>query len=256
MRGTVRPRTSALRTSRPPRLDKCLANAADEPMRVLVIEDERSLATLIKRGLETEGFSVDLAADGRSGLWAALENSYDVLIVDIMLPVLNGYRLVEALRAKQVWTPVMMLTAKDGEYDQADAFDLGADDYLTKPFSFVVLTARLRSLVRRGAPARPSVLVAGDLSLDPSTRSVVRAGESVRLTSKEFAVLEFLMRRKGDVLSKTSIIENVWDAAFDSDVNIVEVYVGYLRRKIDAPFARHSLQTVRGAGYRLDPDGG
>ncbi len=166
-------------------------------MRVLVIEDEVPLARIVKRGLEAEGFSVDLAHDGRTGLWAAVENAYDALVVDIMLPRLNGYKVVEQLRAQNVWTPVLMLTAKDGEYDQADAFDLGADDYLTKPFSFVVLTARLRALVRRGAPPRPAVLTVGDLSIDPAARTVQRAGTPISVTSKEFSILEYLARHAG-----------------------------------------------------------
>jgi two-component system OmpR family response regulator len=173
-----------------------------------------------------------------------------------MLPGLSGYEVCRQLREREVWTPVLMLTAKDGEYDQADAFDLGADDYLTKPFSFVVLVARLRALIRRGAPQRPVVLSAGDLRLDPVQRRVTRGGEEVAVTAREFALLEFMLRHPGDVLSRTAIIENVWDAHFDGDPNIVEVYVGYLRKKIDHPFGKTAIRTVRGAGYRLDPDGG
>jgi two-component system OmpR family response regulator len=160
------------------------------------------------------------------------------------------------LRAREVWTPVLMLTAKDGEYDEADGLDLGADDYLVKPFSFVVLIARLRALIRRGAPQRPVVLSAGDLSLDPMRRQVTRGEQDVPVTPREFALLEFLMRNRGDVVTKTGIIENVWDAGFDGDPNIIEVYIGYLRKKIDHPFGRTAIRTVRGVGYRLDPDGG
>jgi two-component system OmpR family response regulator len=220
-------------------------------VRVLVVEDEVRLAETLRRGLTTDGFAVDVVHDGANGLWAATEVAYDVIVLDIMLPGLNGYRVCQQLRAVGVWTPVLMLTAKDGEYDQADAFDLGADDYLTKPFSFVVLTARLRALVRRGAPVRPTVLVIGDLSLDPARRKVVRAGVEVRLTAREFSVLEFLMRHPGYVVTKTEILAHVWDSAFAGDPNIVEVYVGYLRRKLDQPFGRQSIETIRGAGYRL-----
>jgi two-component system OmpR family response regulator len=220
-------------------------------VRVLVVEDEVRLAETLRRGLVVNGFAVDVVHDGTSGLWAATEVAYDVVVLDIMLPGLNGYRVCEQLRAAGVWTPVLMLTAKDGEYDQADAFDLGADDYLTKPFSFVVLTARLRALVRRGGPARPTVLVSGDLVVDPGRRRVERAGTEVRLTAREFSVLEFLIRNRGDVVSKTDILNNVWDSAFSGDPNIVEVYIGYLRRKLDQPFGRTSIETIRGAGYRL-----
>ncbi len=171
-----------------------------------------------------------------------------------MLPGLNGYRVVEQLREREVWTPVLMLTAKDGEYDQTDAFDLGADDYLTKPFSFPVLVARLRALIRRGAPQRPTVLQAGDLTLDPARRRVTRAEQEIPLTPREFGLLEILLRNQGDILTKSEIIRNVWDENFDGDVNNVEVYIGYLRRKIDHPFGRHSIKTVRGMGYRLVPD--
>ncbi len=170
-----------------------------------------------------------------------------MIVLDIMLPGMNGYRVCQQLRAADVWTPVLMLTAKDGEYDQADAFDLGADDYLTKPFSFVVLTARLRALVRRGGPVRPVLLTVGDLVLDPARRRVERAGAEVQLTAREFSVLEFLMRNRGDVVTKSEILEKVWDANFDGDPNIVEVYIGYLRRKLD----QTRIETIRGAGYRL-----
>jgi two-component system OmpR family response regulator len=173
-----------------------------------------------------------------------------------MLPGLNGYEVCRRMRAARIWTPVLMLTAKDGEHDQADALDLGADDYLTKPFSFLVLVARLRALVRRGAPVRPTVLTAGDLTLDPATRTVRRAGKEVSLTPREFGLLQFLMRHRGDVVSKSEILESVWDANYDGDDNVVEVYVGYLRRKIDQPFGRRAIETVRGAGYRLAARGG
>ncbi|MEV4532596.1 response regulator transcription factor [Asanoa sp. NPDC049518] len=218
-------------------------------MRLLVVEDEARLASALQRGLQAEGFAVDVAGDGPSGLELARHGEYDAMILDVMLPGLSGYRVVRALRAEDRWLPVLMLSAKDGEYDQADGLDCGADDYLTKPFSYVVLLARLRALLRRGAPARPAVLEVGDLSLDPAQRSVTRGGAAVGLTAREFALLEYLMRRPGEVVSKTELLDHVWDASLDTAPNAVEVYVGYLRRKI----GRERLETVRGAGYRLAP---
>ena len=220
-------------------------------MRVLVVEDEPRLARALQRGLTAEGYAVDLAADGLAGLEAARHEGYDAVVLDIMLPGLSGYRIVRALRAESNWVPVLMLSAKDGEYDQADGLDAGADDYLTKPFSFVVLLAKLRALLRRGAPERPAVLTAGALSLDPATRRVTREGQEVALTTREFALLEYLMRHRDEVVTKTELLDHVWDAGADTDPNVVEVYVGYLRRKIDQPYNERSLQTVRGAGYRL-----
>lgn len=225
-------------------------------MRVLLVEDEVRLAETVRRGLIAEGFVVDVVHDGSQGLFSAEVNDYDVLVLDIMLPGMNGYDVCRTLRAAGVWTPILMLTAKDGEYDQVDAFDLGADDYLTKPFSFVVLVARLRALIRRGAPDRPTVLTAGDLSLDPATRTVRRGTTDVALTPREFGLLHFLLRHRGDVVSKTEILESVWDLNYDGDDNVVEVYIGYLRRKIDQPFHRQAIETVRGMGYRLAADGG
>ena len=225
-------------------------------MRVLLVEDEVRLAENVRRGLSAEGFVVDVVHNGTDGLFNAEVNSYDVVVLDIMLPGLNGYEVCRRMRESGVWTPVLMLTAKDGEYDQTDAFDLGADDYLTKPFSFLVLVARLRALIRRGAPVRPAVLAAGDLTLDPATRTVRRAEVKITLTPREFGLLLFLMRHRGDVVSKTDILESVWDANYEGDDNVVEVYVGYLRRKIDQPFGRHAIETVRGAGYRLAAGGG
>jgi two-component system OmpR family response regulator len=219
-------------------------------VRLLVVEDETRLASALQRGLQAEGFAVDLAADGPSGLELARHGGYDAVILDIMLPGLSGYRVVQALRAERNWVPVLMLSAKDGEYDQADGLDCGADDYLTKPFSYVVLLARLRALLRRGAPERPSVLQVGELSLDPARRRVARAGEEITLTAREYALLEYLMRRSGEVVSKTELLDHVWDASIDTAPNAVEVYVGYLRRKL----GRDSLETVRGAGYRLRPE--
>ncbi|MEI5585448.1 MULTISPECIES: response regulator transcription factor [unclassified Agromyces] len=225
-------------------------------MRLLVVEDEARLAEGLRRGLEAEGFAVDVAANGTDGLWLARENRYAAILLDIMLPGLNGYLVCRALREADDWTPVLMLTAKDGEWDQVEALDTGADDYLTKPFSFAVLVARVRALIRRGASARPAVLAAGDLRLDPATREVRRADAAVELTAREFAVLEFLMRRAGEVVSKREILEGVWDFDFDGDPNIVEVYIRHLRNKVDRPFDREGIQTLRGAGYRLAVDGG
>jgi DNA-binding response OmpR family regulator len=225
-------------------------------MRILVVEDEKGLASALKRGLEADGFAVDVALDGVTGLWQAKENPYDAVVLDIMLPGMNGYRVCAELREAGIWTPVLMLTAKDGELDEAEALDTGADDYLTKPFSFVVLVARLRALLRRSSGERPAVLSAGDLVLDPARHACRRGETPIELTPREFAVLEYLMRRAGEVVPKSEILEHVWDFAFEGDVNVVEVYVGYLRKKIDAPFARRALQTVRGVGYRIAADGG
>jgi two-component system OmpR family response regulator len=220
-------------------------------MRVLVVEDERRLAGALKRGLQAEGFAVDVVGDGTDAVWLASEQPYDALVLDIMLPGLNGYQVCATLRDRGNWTPILMLTAKDGEYDEAEALDTGADDFLSKPFSYVVLLARLRALVRRGATHRPAVLAVGDLRLDPADRSCQRGEESVQLSPREFAVLEYLMRRPGQVVSKAELLSHVWDFGFAGDANVVEVYVGYLRRKLDVPFGRHSIETIRGAGYRL-----
>ncbi|GLY17901.1 DNA-binding response regulator [Kineosporia sp. NBRC 101677] len=225
-------------------------------MRVLIVDDERPLAETIRRGLTDEGFVVEVAHNGQDALWAATEKRFDAVVLDIMLPRGNGYQVLAELRRREIWTPVLMLTAKDGDYDQTDAFDLGADDYLTKPFSFIVLVARLRALIRRGAPERPVVLACGDLTLDPVRRRVERAGNEISLTPREYGLLEFLMRHKGDVVTKSEILEGVWDPAFDGDPNVVEVYIRYLRRKIDAPFERRAIETVRGMGYRLSTTGG
>jgi DNA-binding response OmpR family regulator len=216
-------------------------------VRVLVVEDERRLAAGLRGGLEAEGFAVDVAGDGAEGLWLARENPYDVLVLDIMLPGMSGYQVCAALRAERNWTPILMLTAKDGEWDEVDGLDTGADDYLTKPFSYAVLLARLRALLRRGARPRPAVLRAGELRLDPAVRRVWRGEVEVGLTAREHALLEFLMRRAGEVVGKLEIIEHVWDVNFDGDPNIVEVYVRRLRTKLGAA----AVETVRGAGYRL-----
>jgi DNA-binding response OmpR family regulator len=225
-------------------------------MRVLVVEDEKRLAAGLKKGLEAEGFATDVALNGTDGLWLARENPYDAIVLDIMLPGLNGYQVCATLREDGVWTPILMLTAKDGEFDEAEALDTGADDYVTKPFSHVVLVARLRALIRRGAGERPAVLEAGDLRFDPGARRAWRGDVQVDLTAREMALLEFLLRRKGVVVSKIDILDHVWNYDFEGDPNIVEVYVGHLRNKLDRPFGRGALETVRGAGYRLAADGG
>jgi len=225
-------------------------------MRLLIVEDEKRLATALARGLAAEGFAVDVAHDGVSGLHLAQEQDYDLIVLDIMLPGLNGYRVCDRLRAAGDETPILMLTAKDGEYDEAEGLDTGADDYLTKPFSYVVLQARIRALLRRRTRAAAQELRIGDLTVDPGARRVERAGTEVVLTAKEFAVLEHLALHAGRVVSKADILAHVWDFAYDGDPNIVEVYVSTLRRKLDVPFGRRSITTVRGAGYRLEPDGG
>jgi DNA-binding response OmpR family regulator len=225
-------------------------------MRVLVVEDEVRLAHALERGLRAEGFGVDLAHDGESGLHLASGGGYDAVVLDIMLPKLSGYRVVERLRNANNWVPILLLSAKDGEYDQADGLDVGADDYLTKPFSYVVLVARLRALLRRGAPERPTILRAGDLELDPATHVVRRGEADISLTPREFSLLDYLLRRRGEVVSKRALLEHVWNSLDEIDPNVVEVYIGYLRRKIDTPFGRRAVQTVRGAGYRLAADGG
>lgn len=225
-------------------------------MRVLVVEDEKQLAAGLRSGLEAEGFAVDVAFDGTDGLWMAREHPYDAIVLDIMLPGLNGFRVCAALREEGNWTPILMLTAKDGELDEAEALDTGADDYLTKPFSYVVLVARLRALLRRGARERPAVLDAGDLRLDPASRQVWRGDTEVSLTARESALLEYLLRRRGEVVSKRDILAHVWDDNFEGDPNIIEVYIRRLRTKLDRPFGREAVETIRGAGYRIDPDGG
>jgi DNA-binding response OmpR family regulator len=215
-------------------------------VRILVIDDERGLARALQRGLAAEGFAVDLAHDGITGLEMATHGDYDALVVDIMIPGKNGYDVVTALREREVWTPVLMLSAKDGEYDVADGLDVGADDYLTKPFSFVVLVARLRALIRRPLAPRPPVLTAGDIVLDPAARTVTKAGEPVQLTVRELSLLEYLMRHHDRVIGKVELRDHVWDSPGE-DLNVVEVYVGYLRRKL----GRDAVVTVRGAGYRM-----
>ena len=225
-------------------------------MRILVVEDDLHVAGAVKRGLEGEGYAVDVALDGTDGLWLATENPYDALVLDRMLPGLSGDELCTTLRDRGDWTPILMLTARSGADEEARALDAGADDFLSKPFSYVVLVARLRALLRRGRPERPALLSAGDLQLDPSRHQVWRGDVPIELTPRQFSLLEFLMSRKGDVVSKAVILEHVWDFSFEGDPNIVEVYVGQLRRRIDEPFGRSSLRTIRLVGYRLDADGG
>ena len=225
-------------------------------MRLLVVEDETRLAASLRTGLQAEGFAVDVAPDGVDGLWRAREHPYDAIVLDLMLPGVNGFKVCRTLREEDNWTPILVLTAKDGEWDQVEALDTGADDYLTKPFSFPVLVARLRAVVRRGARERPTELAAGDLRLDPAARRAHRGDVELELTAREFSLLFFLARHPGDVVSKRQILEAVWDVDFEGDPNIVEVYVRHLRNKIDRPFGREAIGTLRGAGYRLASDGG
>jgi len=225
-------------------------------MRVLVVEDQVKMAGLIKRGLEREGYAVDVAGDGDEGLWFAREHDYDVVVLDVMIPGPDGFAICRTLRSEGCWSPVLMLTARDAVEDRVRGLDAGADDYLVKPFAFAELFARLRSLTRRGPVERPSALEVGDLVLDPVSHTVSRGDEPVELSAKEFALLEFLMRHAGDVVSRTQILEHVWDFAYEGTSNVVDVYVRYLREKVDRPFGRTSIETVRGAGYRLRAEEG
>jgi DNA-binding response OmpR family regulator len=225
-------------------------------VKILLVEDDKKIATIVKRGLEAEGFTVEVAFDGVDGLWLAREGSFDLIVLDIMLPGRNGYQVCADLREAGDWTPILMLTAKDGDLDEAEALDTGADDYLTKPFSFAVLVARIRALLRRATGRNPAPVEAGDLRIDPGQRRVWRGEVEVELTSRQFDVLEFLVRRAGQVLSKTEILDGVWEYEFEGDPNIVEVYIRRLRTRIDEPFGRHAIETIRGAGYRLASDGG
>jgi two-component system, OmpR family, response regulator len=225
-------------------------------VRILIVEDEVKLAALLRRGLTEEAHAADVAATGEDGLWMARSTAYDAIVLDLMLPGVNGIEVCRRLRADGVWSPVLMLTARDGIEERIDGLDAGADDYLTKPFAFAELLARLRALARRGAPERPAVLSVGDLRLDPATRRVWRDDAEVDLSPKEFALLETFMRRPGRVLSRFDLLEHAWDYDYENRSNVVDVYVRYLREKIDRPFGRESLETVRGAGYRLRVDGG
>ena len=225
-------------------------------MRVLVVEDELRMASLIRRGLAGEGLAADVAAKGEDALWMAEAHDYDAIVLDVMLPGLSGFETCRRLRENGVWAPVLMLTARDAVEDRVAGLDNGADDYLVKPFAFAELLARLRALARRGDAERPSVLSVGDLTLDPATRGVRRGESDVALSAKEFALLETFMRRPGDVLPRSHLLERAWDVGYQGRSNVVDVYVGHLRAKIDVPFGRRTLQTVRGSGYRLrDGDG-
>jgi two-component system OmpR family response regulator len=220
-------------------------------MRVLLVEDEPRMASLIHRGLVGEGLAADVAPSGEDALWLAEAHEYDAIVLDVMLPGLDGFETCRRLRGSGVWSPVLMLTARDAVEDRVAGLDSGADDYLVKPFAFAELLARLRALARRGETERPAVLEVGDLRLDPATRRVERAGREIELSAKEFALLETFMRRPGQVLSRLQLLEHAWDFAYDNRSNVVDVYVRRLRRKIDEPFGRRSLETLRGAGYRL-----
>jgi two-component system OmpR family response regulator len=225
-------------------------------VRVLVVEDAARMAGLLKRALQEEGHAVDVAADGPEGLWLAAENAYEAIVLDVMLPGLDGVQLCRRLRESGSWVPVLMLTARDGVGDRVQGLDAGADDYLVKPFSLLELAARLRALARRDGRSRPAVLAEGDLRLDPAAKRAWRGETEVQLTPKEFALLEFFLRHPGRVLTRSQIIEALWDFAYDGGSNVVDQYVNYLRRKIDTPFGRHDIETVRGMGYRLRPAGG
>jgi two-component system, OmpR family, response regulator len=220
-------------------------------MRLLVVEDEKAMAAGLRDGLEAEGFAVDVAADGVDGLWLARENAYDAIVLDLMLPAIDGHTVCRELRKSRDWTPILVLTARDDQRDEVEALDTGADDFLAKPFSYAVLLARLRSLMRRAVAERPPVLQAGDLRLDPAAKRVWRGVDEVRLTVRELSLLEYLLRHRGDVVSKRQILDHVWGDDFEGDPNIVEVYIRHLRIKLDRPYARESIETVRGAGYRI-----
>ncbi len=223
-------------------------------MLILIVEDEIHLCSYLKKNLEAEGFSVDVAQDGLTGLELALSGAYDAITLDIMLPGMNGYEVCGKLRQAGIGTPILMLTAKDGEYDEADALDIGADDFLRKPFSLVVLIARIRALLRREGVARSAKLTVAGIEIDQRARSVSREGVPIELTPREFALLEYLMHNVGSTLSKAQILDHVWSPSFVGDENVVEVYIGYLRKKVDAPFGKKSIVTVRGVGYRLEED--
>ena len=220
-------------------------------MRVLVVEDEPKMAALIRRGLQEEGLAVDVAAKGEDAVWMAGGTEYDAVVLDVMLPGIDGFEVCRRLRGDAVWTPILMLTARDGVEDRVAGLDSGADDYLAKPFSFAELLARLRALVRRGAGERPAKLAVGDLQLDPATRRVWRGADEISLSAKEFALLETLMRRPGEVLSRLQLLDHAWDMDYENRSNVVDVYIRYLREKVDRPFGADTIETVRGVGYRL-----
>ncbi|MGH9101895.1 MAG: response regulator transcription factor [Acidimicrobiales bacterium] len=220
-------------------------------MRLLAVEDDPRMAALLKRGLEEEGYAVDLATDGTDGLWMATENPYAAIVLDVMLPGIDGFEVSRRLRTGGRWAPILLLTARSDVADRVEGLDAGADDYLAKPFSFSELSARIRALVRRGQPERPTVLSVGDLRLDPASRRAWRGGDELQLSAKELSLLELFLRHPGELLTRTQVLERVWDYAYDGTSNVVDQYVAYLRRKIDRPYGRHDLETVRGAGYRL-----
>ena len=224
-------------------------------MRVLIVEDDLRLAGLLRRGLVKDGLAVDLTSTGEDALWMAAAHDYDAIVLDVMLPGIDGFETCRRLRVAGVWTPVLILTARDSVEDRVAGLDTGADDYLVKPFAFAELLARLRALARRGEPERPSVLVAGGLRLDPASRRVWRGETEITLSAKEFALLETFMRRPGEVLSRLHLLEHAWDFAYENRSNVIEVFMRRLRQKIDEPFGAHSLETVRGEGYRLRADG-
>ena len=228
----------------------------DSEVRVLIVEDEPRMASLVRRGLNGEGLAADVASTGEQALWMAQATDYDAIVLDVMLPGQDGFATCRRLREEGVWAPVLMLTARDSVEDRVAGLDTGADDYLVKPFAFAELLARLRALVRRGDSERPSVLEVGDLRLDPARRQVWRGSSEVSLSAKEFALLETFMRRAGQVLSRLYLLDHAWDFAYENRSNVVDVYVLRLRAKVDVPFGRSSLETVRGAGYRLRADGG
>jgi len=225
-------------------------------VRVLIVEDERKMASLIRRGLTEDGHAADVAPRGEEALWMAAATPFDAIVLDVMLPGIDGFETCRRLRAHRVWTPVLMLTARDAIEDRVNGLDGGADDYLTKPFSFAELLARLRALARRGPAERPAVLEVGDLRLDPASHRAWRGDVEIALSQKEFSLLDLFMRRPGDVLSRLDLLEHAWDYGYEHRSNVVDVYVGYLRHKIDRPFGAASIETVRGAGYRLRKDGG
>jgi two-component system OmpR family response regulator len=225
-------------------------------VRVLVVEDDVKMASVLKRGLEREGYAIDVAGSGEQALWAGREFPYDAVVLDAMIPAPDGFEVCRRWRQGGRWMPVLVLTARDAVEDRVRGLDAGADDYLTKPFALAELFARLRALLRRGTAERPAVLQAGDLALDPAARRVTRGEAEVALSAKEFALLELLLRHAGDVMTRTEILDHVWDFAYDGTSNVVDVYVRYLREKVDRPFGRHAIETVRGAGYRLRADGG
>jgi two-component system OmpR family response regulator len=225
-------------------------------MRVLVVEDDVKMAALLRRGLGHDGFVVDVAGSGEDALWMAASTPYDAVVLDVMLPGIDGFEVCRRLRSEEVWTPVLLLTARDAVRDRVAGLDGGADDYLVKPFSFAELSARLRALARRGRPERPPILSVGDLRLDPAARRAWRGDREIALSAKEFALLETLMRRPGEVLSRLELLERAWDLGYENRSNVIDVYVRYLREKVDRPFGVKSIETVRGAGYRLREDGG